>query len=80
MKISLLDDLRHDSQTIVDETVEVACDARPFSWDVDSQDMARALSSAAALPWVIWSTIISLAYSMPQMPINLFARPATSDR
>ncbi len=76
---AVLEDLRHDGEKMVEETIEAARDARPFSWDVDPQDMARALTSAATLPWVIWSTGMSLAYSMWLTPIDLFGRPATTD-
>lgn len=61
---AVLDDVRHHSEKIIEETAEVTRDARPFSWDVDPQDLARTLTSAAALPWLIWSTGMSLAYSM----------------
>jgi hypothetical protein len=77
---AVLEDLRHDSEKAAEATAELGRDLRPFSWDVDPQELAKALSTAAALPWVIWSTGMSLAYSMWLTPIDIFGSRAPETR
>jgi len=77
---AVLEDLRHDSEKAAEATAELMRDVRAFSWDVDPQDLAKALSIAATLPWIIWSTGMSLAYSMWLTPIDMFGSRAPETR
>jgi len=73
--LAILEDLRHESERTTEAPAEMAGDVRPFSWDIDPEEMATAISTAATLPWIIWLTGMSLAYSLWLAPINLFREP-----
>jgi hypothetical protein len=77
---AVLEDLRRDREKTTDATAEMMRDVRPFSWDVDPQELGKALSTAATLPWIVWSTGMALAYSMWLTPVDMFGNRAQETR
>ncbi|MDO3436608.1 hypothetical protein QWJ46_28650 [Rhizobium sp. CBN3] len=57
---SVLDEMQKASP----ETGQPEPAAALFSWELDPQDMAKLISEVMTLPMVLWSTGISLTYSL----------------
>lgn len=80
---AVLENLRREGEVALETTVEMTRKPSQFSWDINPQEAAKAISGAVSLPWVIWSAGLAIVCSMWRFPsdsISKIDRDAPSAR